>query len=173
MLPTIRYQRVNDPFEAITREFDRALGRGGNEGSAENTWAPYAVDVHEDADHFYIEAEMPGFTPEGVDVTLEDGVLTIRAQRKQEARLGQPMHIERRWTQFQRSFTLPVQVDETNVRASLDDGVLTVTLDKKEEVKPRKIPVAVGHGAKTAPNANGNGNAKGAESPEPRQEPKA
>jgi HSP20 family protein len=133
-------------------------------GGAEvpSTLAPYAVDVHEDADHFYVEAELPGFTANDVDITLEDGVLTIRGERKSETRNTQngnnggnggnkqngktPLHLERRWTRFERSFTLPTAVNESSVRAALNDGVLTITLDKREEVKPRKIQITAGAG---------------------------
>jgi HSP20 family protein len=141
----------------LDREFNRMLGRfWGSGAEVPATLAPYAVDVHEDQDHFYVEAELPGFTKDDVDVTLEDGVLTLRAERKQESRQNghgpqnaptgkQPLHVERRWTRFERSFTLPAAVNESSVRATLNDGVLTITLDKREEVKPRKIQITAGH----------------------------
>ena len=73
------------PMEMLDREFNRMLNRfWGSGGEVPSTLAPYAVDVHEDADHFYVEAEFPGFTQEDVDITLEDGVLTLRAERKEE-----------------------------------------------------------------------------------------
>jgi HSP20 family protein len=135
----------------LDREFNRMLGRLWGAGNAEvpSSLAPYAVDVHEDQDHFYVEAELPGFTDKDVDITLEDGVLTIRAERKEEAKKvegKQPLHLERRWTRFERSFTLPAAVNENAVQAALNDGMLTITLDKREEVKPRKIQIKAGHG---------------------------
>jgi HSP20 family protein len=127
------------------------LGRFWGAGEVPSTLAPYAVDVHEDADHFYVEAELPGFTKDETDVTLEDGVLTIRAERKIETKDGgdkgrQPLHMERRWSRFERSFTLPVAVNETSVKATLEGGILAITLDKREEVKPRKIQIQPGNG---------------------------
>src|SRR5260221_7143846 len=114
------------PFDLLDREFGRMLGRvwGGGGAEVPATLAPYAVDVHEDADHFYVTAELPGFTKEDVDITLEDGVLTIRAERKDETRTPagnggsdkQPLHVERRWTRFERSFTLPAAVNENAVQ---------------------------------------------------------
>jgi HSP20 family protein len=143
--------RRETPLEVLDREFNRMLGRYWGAGAeVPSTLAPYAVDVHEDADHFYVEAELPGFTKDEVDMTLEDGVLTIHAERKEETRQvdkdRQPLHIERRWTRFERSFTLPAAVNENSVRAALNDGMLTITLDKREEVKPRKIQISAGDG---------------------------
>ena len=150
--------RRESPLEVLDREFNRVLGRYWGAGAeVPATLAPYAVDVHEDGDHFYVEAELPGFTKNDVDITLEDGVLTLRAERKEETKQDgnqrQPLHIERRWTRFERSFTLPTAVNESSVRAALNDGMLTITLDKREEVKPRKIQINAGNGAK--PQANG------------------
>ncbi len=112
----------SSPVDFLDREFNRMLGRFWGAGNAEvpATLAPYAVDVHEDADHFYVNAELPGFTQDDVDITLEDGVLTIHAERKDEKTTPQangntqkqPLHIERRWTRFERSFTLPTAVNE-------------------------------------------------------------
>jgi HSP20 family protein len=136
----------------LDREFNRMLNRFWGGAEVPSTLAQYAVDVHEDADHFYVEAEMPGFGKDDVDITLEDGVLTIRGERKSEEKTGdvsggkQPLHVERRWSRFERSFTLPTAVNESSVRADLNDGVLTVTLDKREEVKPRKIQITAGAG---------------------------
>ncbi|HEY4329574.1 MAG TPA: Hsp20/alpha crystallin family protein, partial [Phycisphaerae bacterium] len=144
--------RRENPLELLDREFNRMLGRYWGAGAeVPATLAPYAVDVHEDGDHFYVNAELPGFTKEDVDITLEDGVLTIRAEHKTETKQTdrQPLHIERRWSRFERSFTLPTAVNENAVRADLNDGMLTVTLDKREEVKPRKIEIRAGNGKGT------------------------
>jgi HSP20 family protein len=144
-------RRTISPFDLMTREFLRGAFA---DAEVPAQLAPYAVDVHEDADHFYVTAELPGFGKDDIEVTLENGVLTLSAQRKEETRKDRDaLHVERRWTQFQRSFTLPTAVNESAVKAELTDGVLTITLDKREEVKPRKIQVTAG-----APRANGNGN---------------
>ena len=144
-LPTRVYRgQIADPYEAIQRQFDTVLGRwlGGNEGDGGQRLAPYAVDVREDADHFYVQAELPGFRKEDVDVTLENQQLTISAERKEEKeQKGDLLLHERRYSRFLRSFTLPPTVDEQTVNAKLLDGVLTITLNKREETKPRKISV--------------------------------
>jgi HSP20 family protein len=150
-LPT-RVQRGQqyDPFEQAQREFDHLLGRfigerqgNGSQGGA--PLAPYAVDVREDGDHIYVEAELPGFKKNEVDITLENQTLTIAAQRseeKEEGKRGEHLLRERRYTRFLRSFTLPPTVDEQTVNAKLADGVLTITLNKREETKPRKVSVS-------------------------------
>jgi HSP20 family protein len=136
-----------DPYESVQREFDAVLGRlfNGNQGNG-NRLAPYAVDVREDADHFYVEAELPGFKKDDVDITLENQQLTISAERKEDRReegpKGELLLNERRYNRFLRSFTLPPTVDEQTVNAKLENGVLTVTLNKREESKPRKITVS-------------------------------
>ena len=147
MLP-IRVSRAiaSEPFESVQREFDTVLGRlltgrgffdGGDSG-------PYAVDVREDADHIYVEADLPGYKKEEVDVTLENQTLTISAEEKEEAesKNADLLLNERRYRRFLRSFTLPPTVNEKAVDAKLKDGVLTITLNKREETKPRKISVA-------------------------------
>jgi HSP20 family protein len=178
-LPT----RVNrgiqyDPFESTQRDFDTLLSRWFGARESQGALAPYGVDVREDADHIYVEAELPGFRKEDVDITLENNTLTITAERLERRNNGNghgngnganpgqqtgaqppqaaqsnhphPGHAqpggdwllrERRFTRFQRSFTLPDTVNEQTVNARLQDGLLTVTLNKREETKPRKVQV--------------------------------
>jgi len=177
-LPT-RVQRSSyDPIDMAQREFDSMLGRfftgGGRQQDGGSYLAPYGVDVREDADHIYVEAELPGFKKDDVDITLENQTLTITAERdesreqrphQQQGRAqqgkeqkgqqqgeqqleqqqwpqGEYLLRERRYSRFQRSFTLPPTVDEQSVNAKLNDGVLTITLNKREETKPRKVQVS-------------------------------
>jgi HSP20 family protein len=139
-----------DPFEQLHREFDNVLGRlfngGGDLANGTGRLAPYGVDIREDADHIYVEAELPGFKKEEIDITLENQTLTISAERKTETKegdekKGEMLLHERRYSKFLRSFTLPPTVDEQSVNAKLADGVLHITLNKREESKPRKITV--------------------------------
>lgn len=149
-LPTRVHRGQIDPFEQAQREFDGLMNRflGGREvTNGGGQLAPYAVDVREDADHLYVEAELPGFRKEDVDITLENQTLTISAERSTETKQGDPqkkgellLH-ERRYNRFLRSFTLPPTVDEQTCEAKLNDGVLTITLNKREESKPRKVEV--------------------------------
>jgi HSP20 family protein len=146
-LPT----RVNravavDPFESVQRDFESLLGRvinGRSDGTSR--LAPYGVDVREDGDHLYVEAELPGFKKDEVDITLENQTLTISGERREtpeNEKKGDWLLNERRYTRFLRSFTLPSTVSEQSVNAKLENGVLTITLNKREESKPRKIAVS-------------------------------
>jgi len=103
--------------------------------------ASYPVDVREDENHILVEAEMPGFKKDEVNVTLESGVLTIAAERSIEQKEGTQHLTERTYTRVHRSFSLPNTVNDADVNAELKDGVLHVTLNKREEVKPRKIEI--------------------------------
>jgi HSP20 family protein len=140
---------VVDPVDLLSRDFEGMFNRwlGGRETNGSQPLAPYGVDIREDADHFYVEAELPGFKKEEVDVTLENQTLTISAERRYEQRQGDGqkgewlLH-ERRYNRFLRSFTLPPTVDEGSVNARLQDGVLTITITKREETKPRKVKVS-------------------------------
>jgi HSP20 family protein len=153
-LPTRVQRGAIDPFDMIHREFDDVLGRffGGrqtNGGGQVPMMGPFGVDIREDADHLYVEADLPGFRKEDVEITLENQTLTISAEKKQEYRKdkdaegkGDWLLNERRYQRFLRSFTLPPTVDDQKVDAKLMDGVLRVTLNKREETKPRKIQVS-------------------------------
>jgi HSP20 family protein len=125
----------------LGRLFSNRMSDGGN------YLAPYGVDVREDIDHIYVEAELPGFKKEEVDINLENQTLTISAEHK-ESKEPKPndkadwlLH-ERRYTRFQRGFTLPPTVDPQTVQAKLNDGVLSITLNKREESKPHRITVS-------------------------------
>jgi len=146
-LPTGVQRNVFEPLESAQRELDTVLGRllGGRDYGNGVTLAPYGVDIREDADHLYVEAELPGFKKGEVDITLENQTLTITAQRSaddKEQKKGEWLLNERRNRRFVRSFKLPQTVSDQHVDANLADGVLTVTLNKREESKPRKIPVS-------------------------------
>jgi len=144
-LPTRVPQGYVDPFESLNREFNSMLGRYlGPQQDGGAGLAPYGVDVREDADHIYVEAELPGFRKDDVDITLENSTLTISAERKEnndQTENADWLLRERRYSRFLRSFTLPPTVDDQTVNAKLNDGVLIVTLNKREETKPRKISV--------------------------------
>ncbi|MCS7034274.1 MAG: Hsp20/alpha crystallin family protein [Phycisphaerae bacterium] len=139
-----------DPLDLVSREFGNAMSRLFNVRDVfeSGVLAPYAVDIREDADHIYVEAELPGFKKDEIDLTLENQTLTITAERKEEKQQkgngsdsGEYLLKERRHTRFSRSFTLPPTVDEGKVDARLSDGILRITLNKREETKPRKISV--------------------------------
>lgn len=110
--------------------------------SAAASWVP-AVDVFEQADHIRIAAEIPGVTPDDIQISLEGNLLTIHGTKQQHAeeRTERVHRYERTYGAFERTFTLPASIDPKNIRASYDNGVLTITLPKSERAKPRQIQV--------------------------------
>jgi HSP20 family protein len=106
------------------------------------------LNVSETADAYRVEAVVPGLKPEDLDITLQDNVLTIRGETRQEQQTGEQktnFHVmERRYGRFSRSISLPTAVQSDNVRATLENGVLHLEIPKAEEVKPRKITVNMG-----------------------------
>jgi HSP20 family protein len=137
-----RIQTIAIPFENMRRDFDTVLNRLFNPESR-TALAPYPVDVREDAQQLIVEAELPGFKKEEIEITSENQTLTISANRAAVERKDPSGYLlnERQFTRFLRSFTLPPTVDEHKVEAKMDNGILTVTLSKREETKPRKIAV--------------------------------
>ena len=133
-----------------SQSFDRPMERFLNQlitfrGDVEvddRDWTP-AVDVYETADHeLVVSAELPGVDRKDVEVTLEEGLLTIAGERKIEsAGDGRRYRTERSFGTFRRSFTVPRTVDIAAVRAEHKDGTLNVKLPLKDDAKPHRITV--------------------------------
>ena len=106
------------------------------------SWAP-PVDVFEQNENLVIRAEIPGVSRDHLDVKIENGVLTIRGERKagSEVTAANAYRIERVSGTFVRSFKLPTTVDATKVDATYKDGVLEVTVPKAETAKPKKVEI--------------------------------
>jgi HSP20 family protein len=136
---------VWDDIFSVRNELDKWFGRYGN-GETLSSWAP-VVDVKETADDITVRAELPGLNPEDVNVSVQDGVLTISGEKHDEREEGKAdtnYHLlERRYGRFERSFSLPRTVNANDVKANFQNGVLNVTLAKAEEAKPRRIEVKV------------------------------
>ena len=118
---------------------DRRFGAGESVG-----WTP-ACDIYEDEEGVALRFELAGIDPKDVDVRFENGVLTVRGERKleREDKRENYHRIERSYGTFTRSFSLPGTVDADKVKAETKNGVLTITLPKKAEAKPRAIQVKV------------------------------
>ena len=146
MLPTLMRRRshplLHAAFDPFPDFFDRALDRAGDAAETSDVYGAYPVDIHEDDTQIYVEAELPGFTSDQIDVTLDSGVLSIAAQRDEKPEREGTTHLaQRRFTRVNRRFSMPDSVDEQNVEAKLEHGVLHLTLAKRPEVQPRKIEV--------------------------------
>jgi len=137
------WREMEDMFDRYTRAVGGPRG-GGQEVVATGDWSP-RVDISETDDSFVIKAEVPDVKKDDVKVTVDNGILTVSGERKQEKEeKGKKFHrVERYYGSFARSFTLPDNVDETKVKATFKDGMLTLTLPKTEEPKPKAIEVKV------------------------------
>ena len=105
-----------------------------------------AVDVAETDTAYQVKAELPGIRKEDLDVTVDDGVLTIKAEHndnQEQTANGQLIRQERSYGTFARSLRLGANVDEETITAEYRDGVLHITLPKAKEVQPRKVEVSV------------------------------
>lgn len=145
----VRYPRFTEfanPFvemERLKREMDRlfsdAMGRGP---AAPASGVFPALNVNEDADKVYVQAELPGFKPEDLDISVEKETLTLRGERKSEEVADASYHRrERRTGRFHKALTLPYAVNTDGVQAEFKDGVLKLILPKAEHVKPKKIAI--------------------------------
>ena len=104
-----------------------------------------AVDIYETDDDGVLVVDLPGCDEGSVDITIEEGVLTVRGTVKPDDLPGlQPASAEYRVGDFERSFTVSELVDVEKVQASVKDGVLRLTLPKAEAAKPKKIEVKLG-----------------------------
>jgi HSP20 family protein len=108
--------------------------------SNENFVAP-EVNILETNDGYVLEAEMPGVSKDGLEITLDGNQITIIGRRIPETVTGQPLFQERHLADFRRVFELDPAVDTSRISARMEQGVLTLTLPKSERVKPRKIAV--------------------------------
>ena len=147
----VRWEPLRDLMslqERMNRLFDESF-RGASRGNEEDwalggSWAP-PVDIYEHEGNIVLKAELPGVDPKDVDVRLENNTLTLRGERKLDKEVKKESYhrVERSYGAFTRSFTLPMVVDQANIRADFHDGVLRVTLPKREEAKPKQISINV------------------------------
>ena len=130
--------------DELDRLFEASFGDATSAPPFHGVWSP-AVDVFEDKDNVIVKAELPGLKREDIEVSLQDGVLSISGERKSGEKFDEAgtHRTERFVGRFQRTFTLPARVDATKVSALYQDGVLSVTLPKAEEAKPKHIEVKI------------------------------
>lgn len=130
-LASMEIDRLNRMFADF---YGQPYGRG---------WVP-AVDVFESDNHeFVIKAELPDMKRDDINVTFENGTLTLSGERRAEYETSRDRfhRIERQHGSFSRSFTLPATVDASRIAASYKDGVLTVRVPQREDAKPKQIAV--------------------------------
>jgi HSP20 family protein len=139
-MTVVRYE----PWALVSRfqrDIDRLFG-APHTAADSGAWLP-PVDIHEEADHFVLRVDLPGVDPKAVEITSEQGVLTIRGHREQlhrDARDGF-RRVERATGDFQRRFSLPETADAENIRAKAVNGVLEISIPKLAPVQPHRITV--------------------------------
>jgi HSP20 family protein len=149
----IRYQTPNsvmlpslDRWENLRNDIDTFLESPfwsgfGRHSQLFSGWTP-ALDLYQDNDNIVAVVELPGMRKEEIEISLQDGTLTISGERNDETANEGATRTERFTGKFRRSVTLPSQVDANKVNASYKDGILTVTLPKAEEAKPKQIQIS-------------------------------
>ena len=131
--------------DLMQRDFDRCATRGLARSSSDDSsvrWAP-AVDIIEEKDRFVLRADLPGVERDDINVTMDDGVLTIAGERRAESREEAEgvQRFERTTGRFLRRFSLPETADAEGITASSANGILEVVIRKLPEVQPRRITV--------------------------------
>lgn len=139
----------HDPWSLhrdLLQEMNRAFGRMQQDDSSSGAtadWVP-PVDIEENQEQFTIYADVPGIDPQSIEVTLENGVLTLSGAREAqvEEKQVERRRVERAHGRFYRRFTLPDTADADNVTARGNNGVLEVVIPKRASSQPRRISVA-------------------------------
>jgi HSP20 family protein len=115
--------------------------RRTTDGRPEQEYVSPDVNIVETKDGYVLEAEMPGVSKDGLEVTLEGNEMTLVGHRQNEAVTGTPLFRECKLLDFRRVFELDPAIDTARIAAKMDQGVLSLTLPKSEKVKPHKIAV--------------------------------
>jgi HSP20 family protein len=143
----IRYSPwgTSNPLQdEIKQVFDKFFSEDGNDQSniVTSQWAP-RVDIREEAGRFVILADIPGVDPKEIEIQMDNGILTIKGERKSEKREGNERYsrVERQHGLFYRRFAMPDSADSEQVSASGRNGVLEISIPKRPETTPRRITV--------------------------------
>jgi len=137
------FDQLSNLREEINHLFQTPFADLGRSSRFLNAWAP-TLDMYENKDAFTIRAEIPGVKKEDIDVSVQNGVLSISGERKgSERKEAENYRTERFFGRFTRSITLPAPVNADKVKASYKDGVLSIHLPKTEEAKPKQIEVNI------------------------------
>jgi HSP20 family protein len=131
----------NFPASSLRREIDRLFEDAGMPSGGR--WMP-AADVRENDDSIDIDIELAGISPDNVEISVENGMLTVSGEKRtenKEGKEGQYHSVERRYGSFVRSFQLPQGVDESKISANFDHGLLTIEIPKAALPQPRRIEI--------------------------------
>ena len=148
LAPTSGYGGLGGSIFDLQRRMDRLFDEmfhreGGQAGifGASSLGAP-ALDIHQDDKQVEITAELPGVKEEDIDLTIEDGVLTLSGEKRSEREDREKGYSERSYGRFERRISLPANVDEDACKADFRDGVLRITFPRSEaKARGRRIPL--------------------------------
>jgi len=142
----VRWQPARELASMEIDRLNQMFSEFYGEAFSRSAWVP-AVDIYETPEHeVVLKAELPEMKREDISVSFENGVLTLKGERKLEQESSKESYhrVERRHGAFSRSFTLPNTVDATRISAAYKDGILTIRLPQREEAKPKQIDVNIG-----------------------------
>ncbi|MDX1433989.1 MAG: Hsp20/alpha crystallin family protein [Gammaproteobacteria bacterium] len=142
--PWSMLRRFQDDVNRVLAESANVAGGDSDQSNVVTShWAP-AVDIKEEDKRYVLRADVPGVEPKDIEVTMENGVLTIKGERRhEEAKEGNGYkRVERSYGTFYRRFSLPDSADAEGITASGKNGVLEVSIPKKEKLQPRRISVS-------------------------------
>ena len=150
---------LSAPVFGLRREIDRLFEDTFGRGDAMSAWTP-AVDVSENEKELRLEIELPGINPNDVELTAENGVLTIRGEKHSERKEGDEESryhmVERSYGTFMRSFQLPQGLDQTKIEANYTNGILSVQIPKAALPQPHRIQIGGTQENQISNGSNGN-----------------
>lgn len=134
-LITVR-EKMNHLFE------EAVISRGEEKDLVSSSWTP-TVDIFETENELVLSAEVPGINEKDIEIKIEDNTLTLRGERKFEKETKEENYhrIERAYGSFFRSFSLPLYINQDNIKAEHLNGILKIIMPKKPELKPRKVKI--------------------------------
>jgi HSP20 family protein len=140
-MTVVRYE----PWALVNRlqkEVDRLFGAPYTTAADSGAWLP-PVDIHEEGNQFVLNLDLPGVDPKAVEITSDQGVLTIRGKRELVRKESQEgfRRVERHSGEFQRRFSLPETADVQGIKAKAMNGVLEVSIPKLAQVQPHRVTV--------------------------------
>ncbi|MCW8907799.1 MAG: Hsp20/alpha crystallin family protein [Sedimenticola sp.] len=141
-LTTSPWQLMKLWQDELNRDPLNPLSKSDESGVVGGDWTP-AIDIKEEADRYVLHADIPGVEPDKIELSMEDGMLTIKGEKKHEVTENKEGYkrVERSYGSFYRRFSLPDNTDPELIKASGKDGVLEVIIPKVEAKKSRKIEI--------------------------------
>ncbi len=136
------FREMEELLDRYSRSSRKSLAKSDDKTFEIGDWMP-VIDIDETDDAFLVKAELPGVEKNDVNVNIENGILTIRGEKKTETEDKKRHRAECAYGSFVRSFSLPQDIKAEKVEAEYKNGILNLTIPKSEEAKPKQIEVKV------------------------------